>query len=85
MAILSKKLLLESGVWQLVSTASGFVGQKKETTLVEICNADSLPSGDVEESQVISEGENLQFPKPSSGNLYARVSDGTTTLKYYEV
>jgi len=85
MAILSKKLDLVYPIWQLVSTASGFVGQKKEIVSVEICNADSLPSGDVPESAVIVDGDNLNFPSPSSGNLYARVSEGTGTLTYYEV
>jgi len=52
---------------------------------MEICNADSLPSGDVPEAQTVIDGVNLNFPAPSSGSLYARVSEGTGTLTYYEV
>ncbi len=84
MATISKKLDLVYPVWQLVS-AGGFIGQRKENNQLEIVNADSLPSGDVEEAQVVNQGVNLNFSAPATGSLYARVSEGETTLRYYEV
>ncbi len=84
MATISKKLSLLEGVWQEIGS-NGFIGQKDASSTVEIVNADTLPSGDVSEAQIVAGSENLHFAAPASGSLYARVRYGTATLKYYEV
>ena len=84
MAILSKKLELEAGVWQEIGAIT-FTGQKDASSTLEIVNADALPTGDVPEAQIVAPGVNLHFNAPASGSLYVRVKYGTASLKYYEV
>jgi hypothetical protein len=84
MAILSKKLKLEAGVWQEIGAIS-FIGQKDAGSTIEIVNADALPTGDVPEAQTVAPGVNLMFSAPANGSLYVRVKYGAATLKYYEV
>lgn len=80
MAQLTQELTL--GItWQLVTT-TGFVGQKDANRAVEVCNADSLPSGIVA-CHKVSEGANLQFPAPTTGSWYVRsVGSDPSTLIY---
>jgi len=82
MAQLTQELTLTS-TWQEVST-EGFIGQKDQSSTIEVCNADALPSGDVV-THTVGESANLQFPTPASGSWYARVRSGTATLVYTEV
>ena len=82
MAQLTKTLYL-STTWQRV-TSSGFVGQKDKSTIVEVCNADSTPSGEVSR-HIIEKVENLQFPAPITGYWYARTDTSTAALTYTEV
>lgn len=82
MAQITQELVL-SPVWQSVSTG-GFIGQKDQSSTVEICNADALPVGNVI-THAISEGGNLQFPAPTAGTWYARVKLGSATLTFTEV
>ena len=82
MATLSKKMDLTAGIWQEIGS-SGFVGQKDQTSTLEIVNADALPVGDVPEAQSIVGSANLQFVAPVSGSLFVRVKHGTGTLKLY--
>ena len=84
MATISKRLDLVEGIWQEIEAGS-FVGQKDQSSAIEIVNADALPVGDVPEAQLVSGSVNLQFNAPLAGSLYARVKYGTGTLKYYEV
>lgn len=84
MAILSKRLDFENGIWQEIG-AIGFIGQKDRLSVMEICNADALPVGDISEAEAVVGSVNLQFTAPASGSLYGRVRHGTGTLKYYEV
>ena len=84
MATLSKKLDLTAGVWQEIGPIR-FVGQKDQSSTLEIVNADALPVGDVPEAQLITGSSQLQFTSPASGSLFVRVKHGTGTLKYYEV
>ena len=84
MAILTVELTLTT-TWQLVS-ANGFVGQKDASTAVEVCNADSLPSGTVD-CHKVSEVENLQFPAPNAGSWYIRATtdDANQSFTFSEV
>ncbi len=84
MASTSVKLSLDGGIWQEIGAIS-FIGQKDQSSTIEIVNADALPVGDVPEAQLVSGSANLQFTAPLAGSLYARVKYGTATLKYYEV
>lgn len=77
------KLDLTAGIWQEVS-AQGFIGQKDYSSTIEVCNADGLPTGDVN-AHTVAETANLQFPEPASGSWYVRVRNGTAFLIYTEV
>ena len=83
MAILSKKLNLVSGIWQLIGS-NGFVGQKNKSNKYQIVNADSLPTGDIDEAQDLHDTDLLHYPEPLSGNLYVRILTGSGTFNYYE-
>ena len=82
MAQITKELQLTS-VWQEVSSG-GFMGQKDQSSTVEVCNADALPSGDVVTHTVLG-STNLQFPAPASGSWFARVRSGTAFLVVTEI
>lgn len=82
MAQITTELNLSS-TWQAVSTG-GFVGQKDQSSTIEVCNADALPVGNVV-THTVTEGTNLQFPAPAAGTWYARVRSGNATLTFTEV
>lgn len=65
--------------WILIATASGFIGQKNTTSVIEVCNADSLPVGSVA-VHTVRDNDSLQFPKPFAGNWYARVRNEITEI-----
>ncbi len=74
-----------TATWQLVG-ATAFIGQRQINGkgVIEITNADALPSGTVTCHQVQPD-VNLSFPAPASGNWYARVATGTTKLVHTAV
>lgn len=96
MATLSKKLTL-STTWQLLSTASGITGKGScDGGNIEIVNANTTaPVGDIPEALVFGppiEGEvfegqanviDITLPKPSTGDLYVRISAGAGEIAYY--
>ena len=84
MAILSKTLLLEDGIWEEIGNTA-IIGQKTGRGELEIVNADDLPVGDVDESMSISDGDGLHFLPPIAGKLYIRIKHGTCRFSYYEV
>lgn len=76
MAQLTTEITLTTS-WQEI-TDVGFVGQKDASSAIEICNADSTPSGDVA-AHIISEGTNLRFPEPATGSWYIRIGDSDSS------
>ena len=72
--------------WQEVSNGSivangGAYGPGR----VEIINGDSAPAGDQDAAFTFPASPLVSFPAPASGSLYARVSEGTGFLIYYEM
>ena len=88
MAILSKRLNLQNGVWQEL-VGESFVIKKHKSVLIELVNADSLPVGIVPESfretELNFSGEFLHIPAPKLGKIYIRLinSEGEGVVTYY--
>ncbi len=85
MAIISVKLSLADGIWQEVG-AFAFIGDKDQSSILEIVCADALPVGDVPEAAICIQTVELLRNAPASGSWYARVQGGGKgSLKYTEV
>lgn len=86
MAILSKRLNLVSGIWQLASV-QGIVVQREYDKHIEIetVNADALPVGDIAEAVSLSSIDGNIFPAPLTGGLYVRSRYGNGNLNFYEI
>ena len=66
------------GVVGIVGSCGADIG------IVEILNADALPTGDQTAALGYSSDTVWAIPAPTSGNLYVCVSRGAGFIKYYE-
>ena len=80
----SVKLALIKNVWQEVG-AIAFVGNKGTDSLVELVNADSLPTGNEEASMQFSNGNIQSVPSPATGSWYVRTTADIGVFKFTEV
>ena len=72
--------------WQEIGSSSIVAsGGSYEYGRVEIITADSVPSGEQDAAFTFPTSPLVSFPAPVSGSLYARVTEGTGFLIYYEI
>ncbi len=81
----SVKLDLVQNIWQDVG-AIAFVGNKGTAALVEIVNADALPTGTQDTSMQFSNANIQAIPAPAAGNWYVRTTAASGgVFKFTEV
>ena len=80
----SVKLDLVQGIWQDIG-AIAFVGTKGSEHNIELVNADSLPSGNIDAAMQFMNSNVQSVPSPAAGNWYIRTTALTGVFKYTEV